>query len=215
MFFAIISGIPLIEASFFDQHVAFLPSPIPFTPDPPRHFHSGRELTKGQFLIASKDIKDPRFFETVVLLIDYNRRGAIGLIINRPTDFNLSHVLPNSKGLHKREDMLYFGGPVAMNHKQLLIRTKSNPEESHHVFDDVYIMPDLSAIEEMIGDEDEEKRFRVYAGYAGWAPGQLEREVSRGGWHVLRADAKTIFDKVSSEIWPELIRHFDVINITI
>ena len=212
---AIFSGMPLIETALSDQHLALLPSPSPSTRQPPSRFHSGKGIAKGKFLVASRQIKDPRFSETVVLLTKYNRRGAIGLVINRPTDLRLSKVLPDIKGLQKRKDILYFGGPVAINQKQLLIRTNSKPEGSHHVFNNVYVIPNLSIIKRMIDGVGVGERLRVYAGYAGWASGQLEREVSRGGWHVLRADAETIFDKVSSEIWPELISRFDINNLTI
>jgi putative transcriptional regulator len=58
----------------------------------------------------------------------------------------------------------------------------------------------------MIDDTDKGDRFRIYAGYSGWVSGQLEREVSRGDWHILQADAETIFNKAPSKIWPELIR---------
>jgi putative transcriptional regulator len=58
----------------------------------------------------------------------------------------------------------------------------------------------------MIKNPEGEERFRVYAGYAGWAPGQLDNEIANGGWYVLGADAETVFDKSASEIWPELIQ---------
>ncbi len=58
----------------------------------------------------------------------------------------------------------------------------------------------------MIDDGGPQERFRVYAGYAGWAPGQLDQELSRGDWHLLQANAETLFDKAPQEVWPELIR---------
>jgi putative transcriptional regulator len=160
---------------------------------------------KGRFLIASRQLLDPNFAKTVVLLLEYNKQGAMGLIINRPSEMKLSAVLPEIEGLGQRPDTIYLGGPVAKTQLLLLIRTASPPEGSRHVFKDIHISPSQGVIERMIKKPEGEERFRVYAGYAGWGPGQLDREIANGGWHVLRADAETVFDKSASEIWPHLI----------
>jgi len=160
---------------------------------------------KGRFLIASRQLLDPHFAETVVLLIEYNKQGAMGLIINRPSEMKLSLVLPEIEGLRQRPDTIYHGGPVAKNQLLLLIRTSSPPEGSRHVFKDIHLSSSEGVIQRMIKNPEGEERFRVYAGYAGWAPGQLDNEIASGGWHVLRADAETVFDKSASEIWPDLI----------
>lgn len=164
------------------------------------------ELSKGKFLVASKQLRDPQFFETVVLLIEYDSQGAMGLVINRPTTVKLSKVLPEIAGLQKRSDTIYLGGPVAKNQLMLLIQTDSPPEGSRLVFKDIYLSSSQAIIEKMIDNPDTLERFRVYAGYAGWAPGQLDQEVSRGGWHILQADQESVFDKTPEEVWPELIR---------
>ena len=180
--------------------------------DSPLAFHISNksrpqmELSKGKFLVASKQLRDPQFFETVVLLLEYDSKGAMGLVINRPTTVKLSKVLPEIEGLQKRSDTIYLGGPVAKNQLMLLIRTSSPPEGSRLVFEDIYLSSSQMVIEKMIDNPDTPERFRVYAGYAGWAPGQLDHEVSRGGWHILQADEESVFDKTPSKIWPELIR---------
>jgi putative transcriptional regulator len=163
-------------------------------------------LSKGKFLVASKQLRGPQFFETVVLLIEYDSQGAMGLVINRPTKVKLSKVLPQIEGLQKRSDTIYLGGPVAKNQLMLLIRTDSPPEGSRLVFKDIYLSSSQTIIEKMIDNPDTPERFRLYAGYAGWAAGQLDQEVSRGGWHIFQADEESVFDKTPSEIWPELIR---------
>jgi putative transcriptional regulator len=160
---------------------------------------------KGRFLIASRQLLDPNFAKTVVLLLEYNKQGAMGLIINRPSEMKLSAILPEIEGLGQRPDTIYLGGPVAKSQLLLLIRTTSPPEGSRHVFKDIHISPSQGVIERMIKKPEGEERFRVYAGYAGWGPGQLDKEIANGGWHVLRADAETVFDKSASEIWPHLI----------
>ena len=191
----------------FSSHPSTLPSS-----EGPVIFHISDQsrpqmkLSKGKFLVASKQLRDPQFFETVVLLLEYDSKGAMGLVINRPTTVKLSKVLPEIEGLQKRSDTIYLGGPVAKNQLMLLIRTSSPPEGSRLVFKDIYLSSSQTVIEKMIDNPDTPERFRVYAGYAGWAPGQLDHEVSRGGWHILQADEESVFDKTPSQIWPELIR---------
>jgi putative transcriptional regulator len=157
------------------------------------------------FLVASRQLKDPNFLKTVVLLLEYSRSGAMGLVINRPTEVKLSNVLPKMEGLQDLADTLYVGGPVAKKQMLLLVRSGSKPNDSRRVFDDIYVSSSRALLQKMINDGDQGKAFRLYAGHAGWAPGQLDREVKRGGWHVLQADVATVFEKVPSEIWPELI----------
>ncbi len=167
---------------------------------------SETDLSKGRFLVASRNAKDPRFSEAVVLLVEYSARGAMGLIINQPTGVRLSELVPEMKGLKDRQDTVYDGGPVNRNQLLLLARTGSRPPESLHVFGDVYISSSRFTLQQMIDRAGAREKFRLYVGYAGWAASQLDREVARGDWHVLHADAETIFDKKPSEVWPELIR---------
>ena len=165
-----------------------------------------RKLTKGKFLVAARKLADPNFSQTVVLLVDYDQGGAMGVIINRPTEMKLSMVFKDIKDLQKRTDTVFFGGPVLRNQLLLFVRTGTAPEGSLRVLQDVYVVSKLSLIEQMIKNEEKGDRFRVYAGSASWAPGQLEQEVKLGAWHILPADADTVFNKAPSEIWPELIQ---------
>jgi putative transcriptional regulator len=161
--------------------------------------------SKGKFLVASRQLLDPQFSETVILLLEYERQGAMGLIINRPTELKLSKVFPDIEQLQQLSDTIYLGGPVAKNQLLLLIRTSNPPGDSRHIFEDIYVSSSQEAIQQMIETPKPEQRFRVYAGYAGWGPGQLDHEIVRGGWHVLQADVETVFDKLAPEIWPALI----------
>ena len=184
----------------------FLPWRIPIILDLSNQSRPMVKPSKGRFLIASRQLLDPQFAETVVLLIEYNQHGAVGVIINRPSELKLSAVLPEIEVLQQRPDTVYLGGPVAKNQLLLLIRTPNPPEGSYLVFKDIHVSSSQAVIQRMIKNPQDEERFRVYAGYAGWAPGQLDNEIVSGGWHVLRADAETVFDKSAPEIWPDLIR---------
>ncbi|UCF82098.1 MAG: YqgE/AlgH family protein [Desulfobacteraceae bacterium] len=162
-------------------------------------------MAKGKFLVAARKLKDPNFSQSVVLLIEYAPNGAMGVIINQPTEMKLSKVFADIKELQKRTDPIFLGGPVMQDQLLLLVLTFAQPEGSLQVLQNVYVASQLKLIEQMIKNEPKGDRFRVYAGYAGWGPGQLDREVKRDDWHILPADADIVFNKAPSEIWPKLI----------
>lgn len=161
-------------------------------------------LASGKFLVASRQIIDPWFSRTVVLLISHDRSGAMGLIINRPTEMQLATLFPEIEGLDG-EVPVFFGGPVQKYRMMLLVRAGSQPEEALRIFDGIYVSASSAVLKRMAGSPAPGESFRVYSGYAGWAAGQLEAEIARGDWHILQADAETVFDKEPSEVWPELI----------
>jgi putative transcriptional regulator len=171
---------------------------------------SENELAKGKFLVASRRLNDPNFHETVVLLIRYGPDGAVGLVINRPLKAKLSTVFPKFKELEQRTETLYLGGPVEPNKMLLLVRSAKPAEASVQVFSNIYISSSWKELQRLIKKPEKDERFRIYAGYAGWAPKQLEFERNRGDWHVLKGDAETLFDKKSSEVWKDLIQRFSV-----
>ena len=186
-----------LELSALDRRAALIP--------PDRAEPHGK-LAKGKFLVASHWLRDPNFSETVILLIDYNTNGAMGVIINRPTEETLSEYFPEFEALNARPDPVYFGGPVARNRMLLLIHSGSDLEDSGRVIDDIYVSMSMRALQQLVDDTQPDPRFRPYVGHAGWAPGQLDAEVSRGDWHIIRADADTIFETPPEDIWPALIR---------
>ena len=163
-------------------------------------------LDKGKFLVASQNLMDPNFSKTVVLLLEYVHDGAMGVVINRPTEIKLSQVFPDLKALKKRPDTLYMGGPVSRNQILLVVKTPNKPEDSVHMFEDVFITSSMKVFQRLIERADTKERFRVYAGYAGWAPRQLDQEVARGDWYIFQADTEIVFDKAPSKIWQEFIR---------
>jgi putative transcriptional regulator len=162
-------------------------------------------LAKGKFLVAGRDLIDPNFSETVVLLTSYDWNGAMGLVINRPADVKLAKVIPDIKGIRRRNDKVYLGGPVERDQLIMLIRSDNFYDDTVHVSDDIYVSMSRKVLEKLIKDSETGEKFRVYAGYSGWASGQLEHEVDRGDWHIVDADAETVFDKDTSIIWKELI----------
>jgi putative transcriptional regulator len=168
---------------------------------------SREELAKGKFLVASRQLQDPNFRETVVLLIEYGLDGAMGLVINRPSAVKLATVFPDIKELKQRKDTIYVGGPVAVNQMLLLIQSSKKPEGATAVTPDVYISSSWKVLERLLKKKaTKDEGFRLFAGYAGWASSQLDFERTRGDWYVLKADVGSVFSQNPSELWPELIR---------
>ena len=162
-------------------------------------------LARGMFLIAGRGLVDPNFSESVVLLLEYDAKGALGLIVNRPTEVQLTDLLPEVEELKDRDDIVYLGGPVSKNHVVVLMRTARHPPQAGRVFADTYVSSNMETLRQAISMSRDGGTFRAFVGYAGWGPGQLDQEVSRGDWHVAPADEAMVFDRASGEIWPELI----------
>lgn len=156
-----------------------------------------------EFLIATHQQQGP-FFETVILLIDYDRSGALGLIVNRPSRIAVAKVLPGVKELQGRKDRLYVGGPVSLDHLMLLIRSKIAPPHSTAVVDGVYASGSIDTLRAIASGKLHVATFRAYAGYAGWAGGQLDAELARGAWRIVPASADEVFTTQPGKLWEDL-----------
>jgi len=153
----------------------------------------------GMFLVAAPGMIDPNFRQSVVLLIDHGEDGSWGLVINHPTPVRLQELLPEEKSLHGREDTLFVGGPVAPSRMLLLFRGRRPPPESRPVFDDVHFSGSQTTLSLLAGRRG--TAFRLYAGYAGWGPGQLPAELSRGDWLLTPAEAELVFSENLEGLW--------------
>ena len=163
-------------------------------------------LTPGIFLIARRDLPDPNFTETVVLLLSYSPGGgALGLVVNRPSDVELSSLAPRIAGLDDRSDPLYIGGPVPGQELFLLVRGRAPDGDAEAVFEGVWASHSPEVLERLAQDHVPAERLRVYAGYAGWGPGQLDNEIARGDWHIRTADEESIFTPRPRETWNRLL----------
>jgi putative transcriptional regulator len=167
---------------------------------------AAEESANAVFLVASPVLLDPNFRETVVLVTQPREGGPWGVIINRPLDYLLSDVFTDIETLRNRKDVLFFGGPVAQDGLVFLVRSQQPPPRAVPVLRDVYVISDLEYIEKLLRRPDPMRDLRVYSGYSGWAPGQLQQEILRGGWVLVPADADMVFEDDPARIWPELIK---------
>lgn len=158
-------------------------------------------------LVASPELADPNFHQTVVLVTrSAGFVGPVGVILNRPMPLTLAGALPDIKGLAATSEKLFFGGPVARQALFFAFRADKPPEDAVEVAAGVYLDSSAERLRELLARPNPVEGLRVFAGHAGWAPGQLESEVARGFWTSARADARTIFTEKPETLWPELSR---------
>jgi putative transcriptional regulator len=162
-------------------------------------------VEKGVLLVASPSLDDPNFRESVVLIVEHGPEGTLGLILNRSTNVLLSHALPDLTVLKGTTYRLFAGGPVEPSRLLLLFRLKEPPADARSVFDGVYVGGTPKILERIITQAKPTETFRAFAGFAGWAPGQLKYEMLQGGWATLPPDSFNIFDQDPATLWRDCI----------
>lgn len=170
-------------------------------------------LAAGKCLVAGRNLQDPNFNESVVLLAQFGPEGAMGLIINAPTEVPVARVLAEFRGSRGRSEAVYFGGPVASTDVMALRRARSAVAESRRILDEVHLITTREPLEAALASGAEPDALRVYLGYAGWGAGQLERETALGAWHVVSADADLVFDPEPESLWRRQIRRTERLQI--
>ena len=162
-------------------------------------------VAKGVLLVASPSLEDPHFRQAVVLIVEHGPEGTVGLILNRSTNVLLSKALPDIAALKGTSHRLFAGGPVEPNRFLLLFRLKEPPADARSVFDGVYLGRTPRVLENIITRAKPTETFRAFAGFAAWAPRQLEAELLVGAWGVLPADSFSIFDQDPATFWQDCI----------
>ena len=160
----------------------------------------------GAFLAATRTLRDPNFAETVIFLIETGAEGAMGVIINRPTGIPIAEALSEIENLEGSEQHLFRGGPVEPELPIFLARSQEPTEDARAVLEDeVFLLTSADAVRRLFASPEKGDSVRVFAGYAGWASGQLEAEIARGDWHVLSVGAEWIFGETSEGIYRALL----------
>lgn len=171
----------------------------------PIQMKSPTDLGVGKLLVASRGLPDPNFAQTVILLVQYDEKGALGLVLNRRTDVTLSQVL-DLKAAKGRTDPVYLGGPVEHSAVFALFQSSAKLEKAEDIFGGVYLISEKSLFEQILSKGPEPSVFHVYLGYAGWTQDQLKAEVKSGAWFVFAADAAAVFNSDPDSLWPQMIR---------
>ncbi|MBX3331827.1 MAG: YqgE/AlgH family protein [Nitrospira sp.] len=165
---------------------------------------SPTSVGKGVLLVASPSLSDPNFHQTVLLVIEHGRGGTVGLILNRPTNVLLSEALPDFTVLKRTNYRLFAGGPVGQTQLVLLFRLTQLLPDTRQIIAGIYVGTPR-VLERILTQPKPTETFRAFAGFAGWAPGQLEHEMLEGAWGILPSDAFSIFDNDPATLWPDSI----------
>ena len=157
---------------------------------------------KGHLLIAGPALVDPNFRRTVVLVGEHSADGALGLVLNRTSGGTVAELVPELGALVEGVDAVYVGGPVQPSAIVVLADFVEPELAGALVLDSVGFLPaevDPEALGEL-------RRARVFAGYAGWGPGQLDAELTDGSWIVEPALPSDVFTLEPDELWSEVLR---------
>jgi putative transcriptional regulator len=162
------------------------------------------DTLRGALLVAAPTLLDPNFQRTVVLVTEHTDEGAMGLVLNRPTDTTVADAAPELEPLTGPEELVHQGGPVQPRAVVVLAEFTDPGAAAHVVMGDIgFVRADAEL--ERAGIET--RRGRVYAGYAGWGPGQLEGELEDEGWIVVEQPlADELFSPGPDDLWHDVLQ---------
>jgi len=156
---------------------------------------------RGRLLISSGGLFDPNFRHTVVLLAEHDAEGSVGVVLTRPLEVTVHEAVPALAELVELDDLLYQGGPVEQEQPVLLAEVDDPEVLDLRVFGSVGFL--TGAVPTSVRSRLE--RVRVFAGYAGWGPGQLEREMSEDAWVVAEPRADDVFTDEPDALWHRIL----------
>jgi putative transcriptional regulator len=160
------------------------------------------ESLRGQLLIAAPALNDPNFRRTVVLIGEHGDEGAMGIVLNRPSATEVEEAVPPLADLAGVDGLVFVGGPVQPQAVVVLGDFVEPDDAGTLVLETVgFLQGDLDPAE-----TGEVTRARVFAGYAGWGPGQLEAELDEGSWIVEPALPADVFTDRPDELWSDVLR---------
>ena len=157
---------------------------------------------RGQLLIAGATLPDPNFARTVVLVCEHNEEGALGLVLNRPGGLLVADAAPELAELAGEDAVIGSGGPVQPEALLVLAEFEDPSQAGINVTGTVGLVGDSSDVDDLVAIT---RRVRVFAGYAGWGPGQLDAELARDDWFIAPAGIDDIFNPDADELWSRVL----------
>lgn len=160
------------------------------------------KLEKGKLLIAEPFLNDPYFKRTVILLIEHNEKGSMGIILNKMVENRLHEVIDN---FPESDFMVNIGGPVSED-SLFYLHNNSKIPTSLQIYNNLYFGGDYELIKKMVQNKSIDKNtIRFFIGYAGWTKNQLEQEIKENSWIITDYNSKLIFDLNTKLIWKKAI----------
>jgi putative transcriptional regulator len=160
-----------------------------------------KQPAKGRLLVATELVRGEVFAETVILLLHYDENGAMGIVVNRPTDVAPKEIVADVEVFSGYGGTLYWGGPVQMNSLRALLRTDAPPKDAEAIVDSVHLVRVDDGLKDTQADL---ASLRFFIGYVGWGAGQLDREMDRGSWRVMPASDEHVFAEDPRALWKRL-----------
>jgi len=159
------------------------------------------ESLQGRLLVAGPDLWDPNFRRSVVLIGHHDDDGAVGVVLNRASEVSVLEAAPSLADLAGPGAMLFLGGPV-QTEAAVVVADFAHPERAGLLA--------LGSIGFLVGEDPDAaagiQRARVFAGYAGWGPGQLEAELEEESWLVEPALPSDVFTERPEQLWGDVVR---------
>ncbi len=163
---------------------------------------------KPFFLVATRDLPDPLFQQSVILMLPPGRIPLVaGIIINKPTTIAVRKLFPDSPSLKNQSGTAYFGGPVDPTEPALILRAPGGLGKATRLFDDIYVSADPKSISEFLKDPHPARDLRLFLGRAQWSHDQLRSEILEGSWYVMPAKAEMVFSPDPAHVWRKLVEH--------
>ena len=153
-------------------------------------------------VIGRPELPDDDFADSVILVMNNLGPGTAGVILNRPTEIEVSHLFPGIKRLARLHDRVYFGGPVDLGAVWFLVRATTPPGHAIKACDGVYLSADRQFLLKLLRRDRPMEGLRIFIGHSAWAPGQLEAEIDDDDWTLDRARPDAIFNGKSEHPWP-------------
>ncbi|MCF7707649.1 MAG: YqgE/AlgH family protein [Verrucomicrobia bacterium] len=160
----------------------------------------------GQLLLDGGKLFGSFFHQSVVLICEHNSEGAFGLILNRSSGKTLGELLAANLGKHIKSQTLYIGGPVQPGALSYIFPKFSPSDNKANIMDVVEIGHSLHTLDELDDAFGEDQKIRLFAGYAGWSPGQLEDEIKRQAWVPHPATFDLVFSESPHNLWRAILK---------
>ena len=164
------------------------------------------EARTGMLLVATPALLDPNFVDTVVLLLDVDDQGALGVVLNRPSAIRVADVLEDWGDVVDEPDVVFQGGPVSTQGALALARLR-RPDDvpvGFRAIDGDLGLVDLDTPVELL--EGSLDALRIFAGYAGWGAEQLVAEIEEGSWYVVPSQLPDVFRFDPTDLWRDVMR---------